>query len=154
MKFSASCHGIRLLNYHRILADIWWIWNHTCVDLQRGPSLCFHHLGNRFPFFLLPFCLGSSCMQSCGRVHFLFHPLLRYLPRFVSEVGLILYFDFSITNGRPGTNDVRDSGSSIATKSQAFGSITSIVCLPGNDDARHFKGKKPPWLEPWRGERW
>jgi hypothetical protein len=79
------------------------------------------------------------------------HPWLGYLLRFVSEVALILYFDFSITNARPGTHDVRDSGSSIAAKSQAFGSIASILCLPGNDDARRFRGKKPPWLEPWRG---
>ena len=43
---------------------------------------------------------------------------------------------------RPGTHDVRDSGSSIAAKSQAFGSIASILCLPGNDDARRFRGKK------------
>lgn len=93
-------------------------------------------------------------MPCCGHVHFLFHPLLRYLLRVVSEVGLILYFDFSITNGRPGTSDVRDSGSSIATESQAFGRVASTLCLPGNDGARQFKGKNPPWLEPWRGGRW
>lgn len=66
---------------------------------------------------------------------------------------LILYCDFSITNARTGTNDVQDSGSSIAIKSQPFGSVARILCLAG-DDSRHVQGKKSPRLEPWRGGKW